>query len=225
MTKNHQKISWRTRKTRFLLSNSTDFKCQLKFRMKYPGYSSSYCFHVTSPDSAVEEETWTFFNCYKSWISFQMDFSIQKYLRTSRERKSDFKRLILIGSKISLQMEPTKNLRKMCKIQDQGTMGSYQFWRRLHYSIPAFSRDICSIWSLNSRKRQLNKNENDPSEMISNNCKRPSMFASGNFNQDYSIFTSKRYFKLHKMLHYYCWNYKTGHNLGKEKPTGFLCQI
>ena len=46
-----------TRKTLFLLSNSMDFKCRLKFRMKYPGYSSSYFFHVTSPDLAVEEET------------------------------------------------------------------------------------------------------------------------------------------------------------------------
>ena len=92
-------------------------------------------------------------------------------------------------------------------------------------TIPAISPDINSILSLNSKKRQLNKNENAPSEMISTDCKRPIMFASGNFNQDYFIFTSKRYFKLHKMLHNYCWNYKTGHNLGKEKPTGILCQI
>jgi hypothetical protein len=71
-----------------------------------------------------------------------MDFSIQNNFRTNQERKSDFEGLILIGSKISLQMDPTKNLRK---IQDQGTMGLYQFWGRLFYSIPAFSRDICSI--------------------------------------------------------------------------------
>ena len=158
-----------------------------------------------------------------------MEFSIQKNLRTNQERvqerKSDSKGLIIIGSKISFQMEPTKTPRKMCKSQDQDTMGSYQFWGRLYHSIPAFSREICSILSLNSHKKQLNKNENSPSEMISTDCKRPIMFASGNFNQDYFIFTSKRYFKLHKMLHHYCRNYKTGQNLGKEKSTGILCQI
>ena len=74
-----------------------------------------------------------------------MDFSIQNNFRTNQERKSDFEGLILIGSKISLQMDPTKNLRKMCKSQDQGTMGSYQFWGRLYFPIPAFSRDIRSI--------------------------------------------------------------------------------
>ena len=81
-----------------------------------------------------------------------MEFSIQNNIRTNQERESDFEGLILIGSKISLQMEPTKNPRKMCRSQDQGTMGSYQFWRRLYYHILVFSRDISSILSLNYHK-------------------------------------------------------------------------
>ena len=55
-----------------------------------------------------------------------MEFSIKKIVRTNQQRKSDFEGLILIGSNISLQMEPNKNPRKICKSQEQGTMASYQ---------------------------------------------------------------------------------------------------
>ena len=65
-----------------------------------------------------------------------MEFLIQKNLRTNQGRKSDSKGLIIIGSKISFQMEPTKPPRKMCKIPDQGTMGSYQFLGEIMFFYP-----------------------------------------------------------------------------------------
>ena len=62
-----------------------DFKCQLKFRMKYPGYSSSYCFHVTSLDSAVEEETWTLLTVTKVVFLFKWNFQFKRILEPIRE--------------------------------------------------------------------------------------------------------------------------------------------
>ena len=136
-----------------------------------------------------------------------MDFSIQKYLRTSRERKSDFKRLILIGSKISLQKEPPKTPRKMCKIQDQGTMGSYQFWGRLYQSIPAFSRDICSILSLNSHKLVTTcKCMSLPSIKTPPHTAWPNLGGSATSAQ---LFLKKRKILVNKRLGHFFYKWKT----------------
>ena len=70
-----------------------DLKCQLKFRTKYPGCSSSYCFHVTSPDSAVDEDTLTLSTVTKVVFLFKWNFQFKTILEPIRKENQILKDL------------------------------------------------------------------------------------------------------------------------------------
>ena len=85
-----------------------DFKCQLKFRMKYPGYSSSYFFHVTSPDSAVEEETWTLLTVTGKSLSEALIFASTNQQYDNR---------LFIKLQVQYMKIPSSNLGRTCCVQ------------------------------------------------------------------------------------------------------------
>ena len=109
--------NWYFRKTQFLLSNSMDFKCQLKFRMKYPGYSSSYCFHVTSPDSAVKEETWTFSTVTKVVFLFIWIFQFRSILEPVGKENLILKDSFWLVQRFPFKSSPPKSPEKCVKVE------------------------------------------------------------------------------------------------------------